>query len=187
MRKQLIERLILNSNDRTVQCAKTLEEVYRRLHDKKSGVKDTLQYVSKRINAMFTQKQWKTFKVLDEEVELSFSKWIIWYSTVGRAGESPLTVMQWRHDHIYRPIWDVEMKLHGYNHVRVLKCLKRKLGTCQECFDIIDYKDEPTIITKATVVIKCLLSFLEFHKALVPGLKLLAFIFDIAKDGRPLV
>jgi hypothetical protein len=75
--------------------------------------------------------------------------------------------MQWRHAHIYKPIWDIEMKIHGYNHIRVLKCLKRKLGTCKESFDIIDYKDEPTIITKATVVIKCLLSFLEFHKALV--------------------
>ena len=34
-------------------------------------------------------------------------------------------VMKWRHEHIYKRIYDLEMKLHKNDEIKVLKCLRK--------------------------------------------------------------
>ena len=90
--------------------------------------------------------------------------------------------MRWRHESMYKRIFDMEMKLHKGNKTKVLKCLKCNLGTSKASFDLICYNNKPTKITQITVVASVILKSFQIHKAITPVIKLLAFTIDFAKD-----
>ena len=107
---------------------------------------------------------------------------LVWVLTFGLSGDSPMDEMRWRHESIYKRIFDMEMKLHNGNRTKVLKCLKCNLGTSKAAFDVIDYNDEPTKITQMAVIASVILKTLKIHKAITPIIKLIAFTIDLAKD-----
>ena len=93
-----------------------------------------------------------------------------------------MDVMRWRHDSMYKPIFDMEMKLHNGNSTKVLKCLKCNLGTSKATFAVIYVNDVPTTITQTAVIASVILKSLTIHKAITPVIKWIAFTIDLAKD-----
>merc|ERR1712016_78970 len=93
-----------------------------------------------------------------------------------------MDAMRWRHESMYKRIFDMEMKLHKGNKIKVLKCLKCNLGTSKAAYDVIDCNDKPTKLTQIAVIASIILKFFQIHKDITPVIKLLAFTIDFAKD-----
>ena len=90
-------------------------------------------------------------------------------------------LMQWRHE-VYKRLYEVELKLHQGNEIDALRCVRKNLGTSKQAFELIDLKDEPTILTKISVFLNTLLKLIFRKKLTMPLLKLSAFMFDVTKD-----
>ena len=161
-----------------------LEKAYKDVHSirKKDRMKDVIQFVSKRVESKFNKKSKKSSSFFGEESPMICYDNLIWVLTFGQSGESPMDEMQWRHESVYKPIFDMEMKLHNGNRTKVLKCLRCNLGTSKAAFDVTDYNDKPTKMTQMAVIASVLLKSLNIQKAIIPVIKLLAFTTDLAKD-----
>ena len=181
----------LDSNDSP--CPSYLQEdfekAYKDVHKigKKDRMKDVIEFVSKRIETKFNKKSKKFFNLFDQEFQTISYDNLVWVLTFGKLGDSPIDEMRWRHESIYTCIFDMEMKLHNGNRTKVLKCLKCNLGTSKAAFDVIDYNNKPTKITKIAVIAAVILKPLNIHKAIIPTMKLIAFTMDLAKDFGLLV
>ena len=120
-------------------------------------MKDVIQFVSKRIETKFNKKSKKSFSSFGEESQMISYDNLIWVLTFGQSGDDPMDEMRWRHESMYKRIFDMEMKLHKGNRTKVLKCLKCNLGTSKAAFDVIDYNDKPTKITQIAVIASVIL------------------------------
>lgn len=55
------------------------------------------------------------------------------------------------------------IKIAHNNVTKAICCLKRSIGTTAESYAILDFKDPPTVITKATVFMATLNKYLNVH------------------------
>ena len=161
-----------------------LEKAYKDVHNirKKDRMKDLIQFVSKRIEAKFNKKSKRVFNAFGEEFQMNSYDNLLWVLNFGWYGDSPMDEMRWRHEFMYKRIFDMEMKLHKGNKIKVLKCLKCNLGTSKAAFDVIDCNDKPTKLTQIAVIASVILKSFQIHKAITPVIKLLAFTIDFTKD-----
>lgn len=93
-----------------------------------------------------------------------------------------MTLVEWRYQSIYKPLYELELKIHGENPMEAVRCLKNHLGTCKEASAILYFKNEPSYITKAAVILNMIGKTVELKKACVPIIKAFSFIFDLLKD-----
>ena len=91
-------------------------------------------------------------------------------------------VMEWRHRSVYARIFNMEMKLHGHNVTEAISCIKTSLGTTAESYAILDYKEPPTMITRATVFVSTINNYLNVHIIIIPFIRAFLFVMDIIKD-----
>ena len=161
-----------------------LEKAYKDVHKigKKDRMKDVIQFVSKRIEAKFNKKRKQSLNFFDEEFQMISYPHLLWVLTFGLCGDSPMDEMQWRHESLYKPIFDMEMELHKGNKTKVLKCLKCNLGTSKAALDVIHYNEKPTKTTQIAVIASVILKSFKIYKAVTPVMKLLVFTIDFAKD-----
>ena len=75
-------------------------------------------------------------------------------------------VMQKRHV-LYKSMYDFELDIHGGDERDALICIRQTLGTGQESYALIDYKNPPTWKTKLACAFTAIKKAM-FHKMLGP-------------------
>ena len=93
-----------------------------------------------------------------------------------------INIMKWRHSQVYKLLFDFEVKLHGNDQLKAIRCIKQKLGTTSHAFALMDYKDPPTFITKCAITFLSLGKYLEYFKIITPAMKIIFFMLDLIKD-----
>jgi hypothetical protein len=141
------------------------------------------------LHVLLIKKLEKAYKSLHNDTKADSNegikdvlKYITWRIEAKCSFTNMFKVMQWRYENIYKRIYQLELKLHNNDETKVLKCLRKKLGTTKEAYAILDFKDEPTFLTKAAMFVGTVLTYIFQKRVTLPVVKLFAFIFDITKD-----
>lgn len=143
----------VESSSFTHSTSNELKEAYKAVHDHHTSKKG--------IKDVFAYVSWRV------DVKFTF--------------KNMFNVMEWRHA-IYKRLYEAELTLHHGNQVDVLKCLRKNLGTGQEAFHVLDFKEEPTKLTQASIILSTIMKTIFHKKLTIPLLKLFAFVFDVTKD-----